>query len=1244
MSLKISPSEETESLRLWTAWEGSSDLELEATFPIRTYVDYLHVIQWLEAIGLRATPLPAKLNISVPGGIRFSIIEDAQIQTYYETGKLKEYGVLLKQRYGTKDISDEVTLEEYGVKVKVRREKSLEKHDSRVRAALSEWASSLKTFRYMKRITFSSSVNPGVQFDITIVRQSKSPAPSLQESGAMTRPDHYEVEVEAVRTTGSQGRTGFQKAIVRVLQGLQQSFVILPNSISTAVLRACARVTGSSDFPGSQPATLMMEHIAAEKTIGTPNIRFDDYNVTDKADGDRCLLFIAENGQVYLLDKDLRVYGTDRRCADPSTWAGALLDGEWIHQNARGEPVNYYYAFDIYNGRRGVDVTKRPFFVRVKDAETRLQEMQEVVAVLRSAAFIVKGIPPTKSLQITMKTFQPTVDPTVPGGIFTEAASVLARLSTDPPYHTDGLIFTPNATPLPKGRGSWAAQLKWKPAEENTIDFLVRMEPTESMKSKDDSLVLCKTLHLYVGSKDSVQYRDPRKTVLEEEPLSTTLTIEKNEYKPVEFLSNPYDPYASICYVPVEDGKIYTSRSKDVIPNVSIVEMAYHPMNPAGFRWEPTRVRWDKTSRFQRGMIGRTLNADATAQSIWTSIHEPITKDMICTGLLFSKKEEEDMSKLYYKVGLSASDTLPVQKLRQFHNRYIKDKILLHSTLRAFKNPRLLDMSCGKGGDLDKWLKNGAGFVLGCDIAESGLTDPTDSIYKRYIQKIQDRGGRERVPPMIFVQADASKLYADGTAGMTPEDRAMLRALWGHSEPTIPPLVRKFEGIAASGFDIVSIMFSLHYMFRDKAMFDGWLMNVGASLQVNGYLIGCCFDGDTVAKALQPVPEGSMLTGTQKGTTLWSIRKQYDDAYTGYLPPTEMCLGRAIEVYFASIGDEYKEYLMSFPYLIKRLREIGCELLTDEECRTIGLRHSTAMFETSHKMARDHGEEYAMLPVIQEYSYFHRWFIFKRRTNAVIAPREATGTPPSLTIVPVEDEAPAPILINARPAPEELISLDDLASAAPPTPPAAASAAPAAPPTPLALSDVLDVAEPDVAGAAELTIADGPLLKFYEKSVEKDDLKIKKKTWARTLSTAAPFPFRDRSDHSIIYPNLEAAMAAEKFIVGSSRPDLGRTIFPSLTDLAEIRKRAKEVKKYGFKEDLWDSQKEAILAEYIYQRYEVDEEFQDILEGARVLGARLVFYTGPTATNELGGVIKGEFIQGENLYGRALMALVEMTY
>jgi predicted NAD-dependent protein-ADP-ribosyltransferase YbiA (DUF1768 family) len=309
---------------------------------------------------------------------------------------------------------------------------------------------------------------------------------------------------------------------------------------------------------------------------------------------------------------------------------------------------------------------------------------------------------------------------------------------------------------------------------------------------------------------------------------------------------------------------------------------------------------------------------------------------------------------------------------------------------------------------------------------------------------------------------------------------------------------------------------------------------------------------------------------------------------------------------------------MSFPYLVKRLREIGCELLTEEECRTIGLRNSTAMFETSHKMAADHGELYPMIPVIQDYSYFHRWFIFKRKTSAVVAPT-SNHTSPALVIRPAEDEAPAPILMREA-VPEELIELDDIVGET-------HSEAPSEVPS----EDLISV-------EGELETVSGPILKFYEKSVEKDDLKIKNKGWAKYLSTATPFEFHDRSDPSITYPNLEAAMASEKFKI-TTKPEMGPPLFSKLSDLSEIRKKVKDIKKYGFNQEAWDEQKEAILDEYVFQRYETDEEFQRILEAVKEQKVRLAFYTGPTTANELGGGM-----EGDNLYGRALMALVGTTY
>lgn len=1261
----LSESNTKELEELWALWNSATNLELEATFPTDTYAKWKNVVQSLREFELREIPAPPKLNIMLERGLRITIVGQGPIDMFCEKGVLEwkggkiPYHVILKQKQNDQKINvtpDEVYLPEYGVKVKLRREIELSNDDGRVRSALASWATSLKSFRYIERSSFVMNANPGVQYDASKIRESKKDETkryvlvrTIQESGVLEAIPRYEMEAEALRAQeGSKGLKGFLIAIKTVLRGLQRCFVLVPRSIRQSVIREIATITGVDErsFVGSQPAPLLIENMATEKTVGTPNIRFDDYNVTDKADGERCLLYVRKDGTIYLTDRSQNVYGTDRKLSPEHAelWAGTVLDGEWIHQNAKKERVSYYYAFDIFNGKKGVDVSTRPFFVRTTGAETRLLAMQEAIAILRNATFTIAGLPGDSSLMITMKVFQPVVDPLDPNGIFREAKSVMERLSENPPYHTDGLIFTPNKIALPKG-GSWRAQLKWKPAEENTVDFLVKAEKETHIRLIKDNPVLCKTLHLYVGSSANPALADPRKVVLEMLPLPTS--TEKIRYQPQEFVTDPYDSMAAICYSPVEDE----------IPDNSIVEMAYDLDEPAGFRWSPLRIRWDKTAQYQeRGQIGGTLNSDETAQSVWNSIHDPITVDMIQTGSLYERTT--DLSKLYYKVDVSSEEKQFTKGLQKFHNQYIKNQILLQSTLRSFtKPPTLLDMSCGKGGDLLKWMDNRVGFVLGCDIAESGLINPKDSIYKRYVEFMMKRG-REKVPPMIFLQADASKLYEDGTAGMTPDDRRMLRAVWGHAESGIPPAVKTVEGIASAGFDVVSMMFTLHFMFRDRSMFDGWLLNLASSLKVGGYFVGCCFDGDTVAKKLQSIKEGDTLRGTTDGSDVWSITKRYDDSNTGLLPSTEEGLGRTIDVYFASIGETYPEYLMSFPYLQRRLEDIGCQLLTEEECSSLGLEHSTAMFETSYTMAKDHGVVFPMDSVLKEYSYLNRWFIFKRRTDSVKSPSTSSKAIPSIIVGELEDEPEAPVNIVEH----EEEPLEDLPVLTKPTPTLVIRELDKKPAKAETAVEAVVEAEP-VAELPTLKKATGPILKFYQKSIEKDDLKIKQKDWARYLSTYAPFAFKDLTDSSLEYPNLEAALAAEKYKQASNKPELGATLFGShgtlhqeyiskgleaMEEGAEIRKLSQpnEMKKKGatFDGAKWNAVKNHILMEYLAQRYASDEKFRSILEGVKTFEARLVFYTGSTATNDLGGLSKENSIEGENLYGKALMALVGFTY
>jgi hypothetical protein len=220
----------------------------------------------------------------------------------------------------------------------------------------------------------------------------------------------------------------------------------------------------------------------------------------------------------------------------------------------------------------------------------------------------------------------------------------------------------------------------------------------------------------------------------------------------------------------------------------------------------------------------------------------------------------------------------------------------------------------------------------------------------------------------------------DGSAGQTQLDRTILRSLWGENEASAPPLALDLRGGAAAGFDVASMMFSLHYFFKDKNTLDGMLRNIAETVRVNGHFIGCCFDGDTVASLLRAQPLGGIERGNDGGTDIWSITKKYEDD-TGVVPPTEEGLGRAIDVSFISIGESYTEYLVSWPYYVSRMSSIGMELLNAEELASLGLQHSSNLFSESYAMASASGFTFPMSPKVKAFSFLNRWFIFRRRST-----------------------------------------------------------------------------------------------------------------------------------------------------------------------------------------------------------------------------------------------------------------------
>ena len=84
------------------------------------------------------------------------------------------------------------------------------------------------------------------------------------------------------------------------------------------------------------------------------------------------------------------------------------------------------------------------------------------------------------------------------------------------------------------------------------------------------------------------------------------------------------------------------TAENEVIEDGSIIECAYNvgAADPL-FRWVPLRVRTDKTAEYRSGQKNYG-NAYHVANSNWHTIHNPITKKMLTTGLDIPDEPADD--------------------------------------------------------------------------------------------------------------------------------------------------------------------------------------------------------------------------------------------------------------------------------------------------------------------------------------------------------------------------------------------------------------------------------------------------------------------------------------------------------------------------------------------------------------------------------------------------------------------------
>ena len=1169
-------------------WLVSPNQELEATFGVDGKVDvttFLTVAKRLRAKGYRSIAQEDRMTITTPDHVRFSLQGLGTIQEYCKDDVLagKNFITLIKDR----TVPDaNVDLVDYDVRVKVRREIGLANDDAKVRDLFANWKQQKKAFRVIRRWTFEGE---GLILDLSIVRSTARDTNRsyrwmrlFRDQDVMGSPPEYEIEVELAHVEGDTVDSALKrlvKGVGEILRGIQKHTFLMRKSVRDKVLRGYKDLAGTDRFRGVAPVTMEMPNFLKDRDDSVPNIR-NGYNVTDKADGLRVMAFCDTKGELFMIDMTLNVYKTGLTNA---ACRQSLLDAEWITQTKDGRAVSQLLFFDIYIDVDKKDVTGLPFYSREQAAETRYNNMKRWITTWNEKTVVAAGITAATKLQVILKNFFFAEEGD--SAIFMAASQALNIKGI---YNTDGLIFTPNARPIPKA-AAFLEQFKWKPAHDNTIDFLVKFENytdskeervTVGVKPDTGETLTYKTLRLLVGSSTDAMFENPREAVLE--GMKPRPTSRKGAaYRPVPFNPADYaDTMASVCYLQMEidpdtgENYVLTGKSKEPIQDKNIVEMAYDPSQPPGWRWQPLRVRMDKTERMQRGILGRTLNSSQTAESVWNSIHDPITESMIRSGSETMGEAESDAldaekeasaaaRRKYFERTATEADLRVVKGMRDFHNKMIKERVLYGAAFKQ-KGKTVLDLAVGKGADLQRWRRGGVSFVLGCDNAGDNITNAENGAYRRYLETVS-KAPPGSVPPMIFAIADSSKRLIDGTAGETEQEKDILRSVMGRMKPSgpVPPFVER-EGVAKlkMGADCVSLMFAIHYFFDKKETFDGLLENIADGLKLGGLFIGCCFDGEKVFDLLRTVKTGGRRTGMYKEKLLWSIAKQYD---AEAIPEGDAAFGMGIDVEFISIGTSHREYLVPFGLLQAKMADIGCELLDEKECAELGLKTSTALFGGSHDKDR-----YKMNEAVQQFSYLNRWFIFKRKTEKVAASKEAAPVPVAVAVAgPNVKKSKIRIVSALRPSSNAAAPAAAAASAAPGTAAAPDTAAAAAPGTAATAAETpisASLAGPRVAPVAEQAPAAGPLrtlavaseagpkaaelfaanevYQFYSRAALQDKLKIGDKGAGRWLAPNAPFPLKDTDGGSeTTYPSLDHYIGGMMYKLATTIPATGVSLF-----------------------------------------------------------------------------------------------------
>ena len=720
-------------------------------------------------------------------------------------------------------------------------------------------------------------------------------------------------------------------------------------------------------FFGPNIVDLSYSAIAQIDPKSMPNVKYNtnvqiNYVVTDKTDGDRNLMFIDKDGHAFGIDRSNNIKKLGIKLPQ---LANSIFDGEFVNRNESGKLINHYYIFDCYV-YRGDNVMNKPFNCNRQTG--RHSHITSSAKYFSTGTDIIQDNDKMPLLIFkkeyllgnTATTFS-QLDPDETPLIYEQCGKLLNKMNKLYggflevghlfTYKTDGLVFLPdNLSIFQTYEGEsventfkqegWGLNYKWKPADHLTVDFRVQFQKDLDTKGIKYAY-FNEQKYVQVNLISKVFPNSRFKNQLNFWLLNCGLELKNIPEDFIFFAQNPciaifdndgnIDNQMGVAYLPIDTNDNVLCNNDDIIVDGIIAEFSYNISTPGPqFRWTAERIRADKTA--PNAYFG-------TAVGAWQLINNPITKEYL-SGISSSSSSSGSGSSNVHSddakapsIGLSSTvyyteeprgvkkQKYATESLNKFNN-FVKAYVI-ERALSGYIKPKVLDLACGRFGEMFKWVENGVDFCLGIDINADNIYNQYDGGATRIMEKRAIMPEiRKLAERTILLVGNATKNIESGdTVGGDNLNRYFLDVLYGRAKGRTPKL-KRLEGIALDGFDMVCCMYAIHYMLDNEDMLDGFLRNVSENLLDQGYFIGTCLDGPTVLKTIGSQDEliGSIDEKTGE-KIVYSIRKHDDQDYKN------LTVGNKVTTFYETFAGHFDENLVNMGYLRERAKTHNLKLI-----------------------------------------------------------------------------------------------------------------------------------------------------------------------------------------------------------------------------------------------------------------------------------------------------------------------------